>query len=139
MKSAVDTCVNLNQWDQAVDLAKKFKLPEIGSLLAKYATHLLAKDRVLEAVELYRKANYFLEAARLLYQVCHITVMYRVLISLIFSLECSHYSLFALTFKGICTMLMLQVLFQIVLHLRFKSVSTMSLRSIRAHLFHKCF
>lgn len=68
MKSAVDTCVSLNQWDQAVDLAKKFKLPEIGKLLAKYATHLLAKDRLLEAVELYRKANHFLEAARLLYQ-----------------------------------------------------------------------
>jgi WD repeat-containing protein 35 len=64
--------VNLNQWDQAVDLAKKFKLPEIGSLLAKYASHLLAKGKLLEAVELYRKASHFLEAARLLYQVCHL-------------------------------------------------------------------
>ncbi|PSN48259.1 WD repeat-containing protein 35, partial [Blattella germanica] len=68
VKLAVDTCVNLNQWDQAVDLAKRYKLPEIGNLLAKYATHLLAKDRLLEAVELYRKANHFLEAAKLLYQ-----------------------------------------------------------------------
>ncbi|KAJ9582947.1 hypothetical protein L9F63_022708, partial [Diploptera punctata] len=68
VKFAVDTCVNLNQWDQAVDLAKRYKLPEIGNLLAKYATHLLAKDRLLEAVELYRKANHFLEAAKLLYQ-----------------------------------------------------------------------
>lgn len=72
IKSAVDTCVNLNQWDQAVDLAKKFKLPEISSLLAKYASHLLAKGKLLEAVKLYRKANHFLEAARLLYQVCHV-------------------------------------------------------------------
>lgn len=87
MKSAVDTCVNLNQWDQAVDLAKKFKLPEIGNLLAKYASHLLAKDRLLEAVELYRKANHFLEAAKLLYQVCHITVTYKVLVSFVFALE----------------------------------------------------
>ncbi|XP_069691691.1 WD repeat-containing protein 35 isoform X2 [Periplaneta americana] len=68
VKSAVDTCVSLNQWDQAVELAKMYKLPEIGNLLAKYATHLLAKDKTLEAVELYRKANHFLEAARLLYQ-----------------------------------------------------------------------
>ncbi|XP_069691780.1 WD repeat-containing protein 35 isoform X3 [Periplaneta americana] len=69
VKSAVDTCVSLNQWDQAVELAKMYKLPEIGNLLAKYATHLLAKDKTLEAVELYRKANHFLEAARLLYQI----------------------------------------------------------------------
>ena len=69
MKCAVDTCVNLNQWDQAVDLAKRYKLPEIGNLLAKYATHLLANNRLLEAVELYKKANLFLEAAKLLYQV----------------------------------------------------------------------
>jgi hypothetical protein len=96
MKLAVDTCVNLNQWDQAVDLAKKFKLPEIGNLLAKYATHLLSKDRLLEAVELYRKANHFLEAARLLYQVCHITVIYRVLIYLVFAHEFLCYSFFAL-------------------------------------------
>jgi hypothetical protein len=101
MKSAVDTCVNLNQWDQAVDLAKKYKLPEIGSLLAKYATHLLAKDRLLEAVELYRKANYFLEAARLLFQVCHIFVICKVLIliSLVFACECLHYSLFILILR----------------------------------------
>ena len=78
MRSAVDTCVNLNQWDQAIDLAKKLKLPEIGNLLAKYATHRLTKGRLLEAVELYRKANHYLEAAKLLYQVCHITDNYEV-------------------------------------------------------------
>jgi WD repeat-containing protein 35 len=70
--------VNLNQWDQAIDLAKKLKLPEIGNLLAKYATHLLAKGRLLEAVELYRKANHYLEAARLLYQVCPVSDDYRI-------------------------------------------------------------
>jgi len=86
MRSAVDTCVNLNQWDQAIDLAKKLKLPEIGNLLAKYATHLLAKGGLLEAVELYRKANHYLEAAKLLYQVCHITDNCEVLFYLLLNL-----------------------------------------------------
>nr|CAD7260985.1 unnamed protein product [Timema shepardi] len=68
VKNGVDACVGLNQWDQAIDLAKKYKLPEIGTLLRKYATHLLEKGRILEAVELYRKANHFVDAAILLHQ-----------------------------------------------------------------------
>lgn len=69
IKSAVDTCVSLNQWDQAVELAKQYKLPEINNLLSKYATHLLEKNKLFEAVELYRKANHFLDAAKLMFQV----------------------------------------------------------------------
>lgn len=69
VKVAVDTCVQLNQWDQAVELARLYQLPEISNLLAKYASHLLEKNRTMEAVELYRKANHFLSAAKLLYQV----------------------------------------------------------------------
>ncbi|KAK7794863.1 hypothetical protein R5R35_002889 [Gryllus longicercus] len=68
VKLAVDTCVNLNQWDQAVDLAKQYKLPEIGNLLSKYAEYLMSKGKILEAVELYRKANHFLDAAKLLFE-----------------------------------------------------------------------
>nr|CAD7444032.1 unnamed protein product [Timema bartmani] len=68
VKNGVDACVGLNQWDQAIDLAKKYKLPEIGTLLKKYATHLLEKGRILESVELYRKANHFVDAAILLHQ-----------------------------------------------------------------------
>nr|CAD7203908.1 unnamed protein product [Timema douglasi] len=68
VKNGVDACVGLNQWDQAIDLAKKYKLPEIGTLLKKYATHLLEKGRILEAIELYRKANHFVDAAILLHQ-----------------------------------------------------------------------
>jgi tetratricopeptide (TPR) repeat protein len=98
IKLAVDTCVNLNQWDQAVDLAKKFKLPEIGNLLAKYATHLLAKDRLLEAVELYRKANHYLEAAKLLYQVYHMIVICN--LHPVFAHECLQYCFIALILRG---------------------------------------
>ena len=39
---------------------------QISSLLAKYAQHLLDENNLLQAIELYRKANHFLEAARLL-------------------------------------------------------------------------
>ena len=95
------------QWDLAVELAKKHNVKEIDSLLAKYAAHLLEKDKVLDAIQLYphlsnyrfiqvlgvgsyveysccssqysflnsiydsyRKANHFLEAAKLLQKVC---------------------------------------------------------------------
>lgn len=74
IKSAVDSCVYLNQWDQAVELAKTHNIREIDSLLAKYATHLLEKNKRLQAIELYKKANHFLDAAKLMFQVitlCH--------------------------------------------------------------------
>ncbi|XP_064159333.1 WD repeat-containing protein 35 isoform X1 [Anguilla rostrata] len=68
-KAAVDACVHLNQWNKAVELAKNHNMKEIGSLLAKYASHLLEKNKILEAVELYRKAHHFLDAAKLMFKI----------------------------------------------------------------------
>jgi len=68
VKTAVDTCVMLNQWDLAVDLAQQQNFQQIEGLLAKYAQHLLDKNKKIEAVQLYRKANRHTEAAKLLSQ-----------------------------------------------------------------------
>ncbi|KAM6355755.1 WD repeat-containing protein 35 isoform 3-T3 [Podargus strigoides] len=68
-KDAVDTCVHLNQWNKAVELAKNHNMKEIGSLLSRYASHLLEKNKILDAIELYRKANYFFEAAKLMFKI----------------------------------------------------------------------
>ncbi|CAB1330545.1 unnamed protein product, partial [Coregonus sp. 'balchen'] len=68
-KAAVDACVHLNQWNKAVELAKNHNMKEIKSLLAKYASHLLEKNKPLEAVELYRKAHHFLDAAKLMFKI----------------------------------------------------------------------
>ena len=67
VSSAISVCVDLNQWHDAVELATKFNQPtQISALLAKYAQHLLDDNKTIQAIELYRKANYFLEAAKLL-------------------------------------------------------------------------
>lgn len=58
------------QWNKAVELAKDHSMKEIGPLLSKYASHLLEKNKTLEAVELYRKAHHFLDAAKLMFKVC---------------------------------------------------------------------
>lgn len=57
MKAAVDCCVLLNQWDQAVGLAEAHTFPQIQTLLASYATYLLDNERTIQAVQLYRKVN----------------------------------------------------------------------------------
>lgn len=57
VKSAVNTCVNLKQWGQAVDLAQKYKMPQINALLGKHAAQLLQEGRLFEAIELKRKAG----------------------------------------------------------------------------------
>jgi len=66
VKAAIDTCVLLNQWEEAVKLAEEGGFAQIEGLLAKYAGHLLSKGDKLQAVELYRKADKATEAARLL-------------------------------------------------------------------------
>lgn len=70
IKAAIDCCVSLNQWNMAIDLAKTHNVREIDSLLAKYAQHLLEKNKIVNAIELYRKAGHHLEAAKLLFKVC---------------------------------------------------------------------
>ncbi|XP_072811114.1 WD repeat-containing protein 35-like [Vicugna pacos] len=68
-KAAVDTCVHLNQWNKAVELAKSHSMKEIDSLLERYACHLLGKNKTLDAIELYRKASYFYDAAKLMFKI----------------------------------------------------------------------
>ncbi|KAM7344254.1 intraflagellar transport protein Oseg4 [Cochliomyia hominivorax] len=65
-KSAVNTCVNLRQWGQAVELAQKFKMPQVSVLLSKHAAQLLKDGRLPEAIELQKKAGRYLDAARLM-------------------------------------------------------------------------
>lgn len=71
IKTAVNSCVELNQWDLAMQLAQEHKLDEIEELLFKYANHLVEKNRIVEAIELYQKANRNIDAAKLLAQVAH--------------------------------------------------------------------
>lgn len=81
IQEAIDSCVSLNQvqlsslftvlagaitllcslcmqWDLAVELAKKHHIKETDSLLAKYAAHLLDKEKILDAIELYPLSLY---------------------------------------------------------------------------------
>ena len=66
VKAAIDCCVLLNQWDEAVRLAQEHQFPQIEGLLAKYAAHLLEKGDTLQAIELYRNAKRSTQAATLL-------------------------------------------------------------------------
>lgn len=66
IKAAVDTCVNLKQWGTAVELAQKYKMPQVNTLLSQHAVQLLQEGRLFEAIELKRKAGRFMDAARLM-------------------------------------------------------------------------
>jgi len=62
-------CVQLNQWKTAIDLARSHNVRDTEPLLVKYAKTLLDKNKTFSAVELYRKANHHVDAAKLLFQV----------------------------------------------------------------------
>ena len=70
VKMAIDCCVQLNQWNLGIELARVHHVKEIDALLAKYAQHLLEKGKKINAIELYKKANHYLDAAKLLFEVC---------------------------------------------------------------------
>jgi WD repeat-containing protein 35 len=66
VKSAIDACVLLNEWERAVTLAEQHNFPQIENVLTKYASHLLMNGKTMQAIELYRRANKSTEAAKLL-------------------------------------------------------------------------
>jgi WD repeat-containing protein 35 len=66
VKSAVNASISLKQWSLGLNLAQRYKMPQINTLLTKHASQLKDENRLLEAVELQRKAGRFLDAARLL-------------------------------------------------------------------------
>ncbi|KAH9097856.1 hypothetical protein LEN26_016945 [Aphanomyces euteiches] len=66
IKSAIDSCVLLNEWERAVTLAETHHFPQIESVLAKYGAHLMRNGKTLQAIELYRRANKSMDAAKLL-------------------------------------------------------------------------
>ncbi|OQR74556.1 WD repeat domain 35 [Tropilaelaps mercedesae] len=64
---AMEVCIELNEWKTAVELARDHgQVADVSGLLAKYARQFIEKDNILSAVELYRRAGRFREAARLL-------------------------------------------------------------------------
>ena len=66
VKKAVDCCVLLNQWNMAVELAEQHNFLQIEQLLQRYANHLIEKNKKMEAVELFRKANKNTGSAKIL-------------------------------------------------------------------------
>lgn len=68
-KGAVDSCVLLNQWGKAIELAEAHGLPQINTLFSKYATQLMERGGLqgrINAIQLFRRANKGVEAAKLL-------------------------------------------------------------------------
>lgn len=69
-KAAIDSCVILNQWDRAVEMAHHYTFPELDQLLHRYSSHLLQQKKYLETVELFQKANRSLDGAKQMEKIC---------------------------------------------------------------------
>ena len=67
IKSAIDTCILLNKWEDAVDLAEQGDFPQIDGLISNYAAKLLGDGgNRFRAIELYQRSGKLAEAAKLL-------------------------------------------------------------------------
>lgn len=69
IKAAIDLCVYHNKWLQAIDLTKKFELPQISELFSKYTRHLVDQNLLTDAVEINIQAKQYENAAELVYKV----------------------------------------------------------------------
>ncbi|XP_076333007.1 intraflagellar transport protein Oseg4 isoform X2 [Tachypleus tridentatus] len=72
IKAAIECCVALSQWNTAIYLAQKHNVQEIDGLLSKYARYLMDKKKIMSAVELYRKAHRFLDAAKMVSKIAEV-------------------------------------------------------------------
>jgi WD repeat-containing protein 35 len=52
-----------------VRLAKQYNIGQVDVLLARQATSFLEQNKIFNAIELYRKARHYLDAARLMFEV----------------------------------------------------------------------
>ena len=69
VKKAIDTCVLMNKWNLAVELAEKNNYLQIEGLVNKFSTVLIEKNKKMDLVELYRKAHKHTEAAKILIKI----------------------------------------------------------------------
>ncbi|KAK6061841.1 hypothetical protein COOONC_00495 [Cooperia oncophora] len=66
---ALDTCIQLNNWEKAVALSRTHNLQDVNVLMGKYVKELSeSSERSLAAVQLYRRAGRFLDGARVVYR-----------------------------------------------------------------------
>lgn len=68
-KRAIDTCVMMNRWNLAVELAEKNNFFQIEALVNKFGSILMEKNKKMDLVELYRKAHRHTDAARILVKI----------------------------------------------------------------------
>jgi len=66
---AIDCCVTLNQWQNAIRLAENHNIQHIEELLIEYANKQIESHKYSQAIELFRKARKHNESARLLLKV----------------------------------------------------------------------
>ncbi|EJD74175.1 WD repeat protein 35 [Loa loa] len=72
LNEALDACIQLNQWEQAVQLSKTYNLRDVHLLLNRYAEQLTgSNEKTLAAVQLYRRAGKYLEAARIIFDIAN--------------------------------------------------------------------
>lgn len=69
VKKAIDTCVLMNKWNLAVELAEKNNFFQIEGLVTKFCNILIEKNKKMDLVELYRKAHRHTEAAKMLIKI----------------------------------------------------------------------
>lgn len=66
VKSALDCCVQLNQWERALALGVEHNLPQVQTMLSNHVQALLDAGNLMQAVQLYRKAGRYGDAAKIL-------------------------------------------------------------------------
>ena len=68
IREAVDCCIQLNTWGKAIKLAEQHGLSDVPLMLPRLAKEMMANNQIIPAIELFRRAEKFLDAAKMLFQ-----------------------------------------------------------------------
>lgn len=69
VKRAIDACIMLGDWRHGIELAERFRMPQVEGVFARHASALLQRRDIaakMDAIQLYLRAGKATEAAALL-------------------------------------------------------------------------
>ena len=69
IKKAINTCITLNRWDKAMEIAEKYNYYEINDLLKNFSDDLLKKGKKMDLIDFFYKSHRYIDAAKLINQI----------------------------------------------------------------------
>ncbi len=64
--NAINSCIKLNRWDKAFEIAEKYNYYEFDELIKNFSDELIQKGKKMDLIDLFRKSHRHINAAKII-------------------------------------------------------------------------